>query len=160
MGGVRFKGRACSSTEACTVAERFIELLGPAIKGWQVAGSVRRGKPVVNDVDLVILDGPGVQDALRRVCGAAKNGNPLTSALLDGVQVDYLLTTPEAWGAAMCHMTGSARWNIHQRALARRRGLLLNEKGVWRGEVRIAGASEWSVYEAIGDEWREPNERK
>jgi DNA polymerase (family 10) len=87
---------------------------------------------------------------MKEKFGEQKNGKPARSGVVEGVQVDVLATDEEGLGAALCHFTGPAELNVQQRAIARARGFKLNEKGLWRGEVRIAGRTEEEVYAALG----------
>jgi DNA polymerase (family 10) len=121
-------------------------------------GSYRRGKETVGDLDLIVLGGdpaalsaafaahPDVASVL--VHGAAKTSVRLTS----GIQVDLRPFAEESLGAALQYFTGSKEHNVRLRERAVRRGLKLNEYGVFRVETgeKIAGATEDEVYAALG----------
>ncbi len=173
MGGTKLGGRRVSREEGLEVAgEVFRELKGTCER-MEACGSLRRGKPDVGDVDLILLPWrstlPGanpeagliaLEAVLHRMFGTQKNGKPKRSGLVRGVQVDVLITTPEGWGACLMHWTGSAEWNVRQRGVAMKLGYKLNEKGLWEGETRIAGATEEEVYKALGEKWTEPKDRE
>jgi DNA polymerase (family 10) len=120
-------------------------------------GSFRRRRETIGDLDLVVV---GEAEALSAafaswsevrevlVRGAAKTSVVLTS----GLQVDLRPFPPESLGAALQYFTGSKDHNVALRERAVRRGLKLNEYGLYRVETgeRIAGATEEEVYAALG----------
>jgi len=77
-----------------------------------------------------------------------------------GLQVDLRVVPPESFGAALHYFTGSKAHNIAVRRLAQARGLKLNEYGVFRGEKRVAGDTEASVFAAVGLPWIPPELRE
>jgi DNA polymerase (family 10) len=80
--------------------------------------------------------------------------------LRSGLQVDLRAVTPASFGAAWMYFTGSKAHNIELRGMAQDAGLKLNEYGLFRGSKRIAGASEASVYRALGLPFIEPELRE
>jgi DNA polymerase (family 10) len=123
----------------------------------EAVGSYRRRRETVGDLDLIVLGdaaalseafvtGPEVKEVLVR--GAAKSSVILAS----GLQVDLRPFAPESLGAALQYFTGSKAHNVAVRERAVRRGLKLNEYGVFAVETgaRIAGATEEDVYGALG----------
>src|SRR5207237_10226590 len=91
-------------------------------------------------------------------------GPTLTSDLLGtaGVQCDVRAIEPESYGAALQYFTGSKDHNVQLRELAVRRGLKVNEYGVFRveDERKIAGATEAEVYGALELQWIPPEIRE
>lgn len=119
-----------------------------------MAGSLRRGKSTVGDLDLLSTD-PRVVDAVRGCPGVAQvleSGPRRTSVKLDeGVQVDVRLFTKEEYGAALVYFTGSKDHNIALRNLAIQKGWKLNEYGLFdKGGKRLAGENEEGVYQKLG----------
>jgi DNA polymerase (family 10) len=123
----------------------------------EAVGSYRRRRETVGDLDLLVLGdgarlseafaaGPEVKEILVR--GAAKTSVVLSS----GLQVDLRPFAPESLGAALQYFTGSKAHNVAVRERAVRRGLKLNEYGIFRveDEGKIAGATEEEVYAALG----------
>ena len=132
--------------------------------GVGMAGSLRRGKSTVGDLDLLSTD-PRVLDAIRGCPGVAQvleSGPKRTSVKLDdGVQVDVRLFTPEEYGAALVYFTGSKDHNIALRNLAIDKGWKLNEYGLFdRAGKRLAGEDEEGVYEKLGLEYVPPEMRE
>ncbi|NWG32230.1 MAG: DNA polymerase/3'-5' exonuclease PolX [Rhodocyclaceae bacterium] len=136
-----------------------------AVERIEVAGSFRRARETVGDLDLLVAtrDPAAVMrrftayEEVREVLAA---GEARGSVILkSGLQVDLRVITPAAWGAALLYFTGSKAHNIALRKLAQEAGLKLNEYGLFRGRERLAGASEEEVYAALGLEWIPPELR-
>ena len=129
-----------------------------------MAGSLRRGKSTVGDLDLLSTD-PRVVDAIRGCPGVAQvieSGPKRTSVKLDeGVQVDVRLFTGEEYGAALVYFTGSKDHNIALRNLAIEKGWKLNEYGLFdKGGKRLAGEDEEGVYRRLGLDYVPPELRE
>jgi DNA polymerase (family 10) len=76
------------------------------------------------------------------------------------IQVDLRIVEPGSWGAALQYDTGSKDHNIHLRTMAQKRGLTLNEYGIFQDEKKIAGETEESVYSTLGLHWIPPEMRE
>ena len=126
------------------------------VSAVEVAGSLRRGCETVGDVDLLACArGPTrVVERLVRYADVAEvlaRGDTRAAVRLrSGLQVDLRVVDPASHGAALCYLTGSKAHNVALRTRAQARGLKLNEYGVYRGEERVAGDTEASVYAALG----------
>jgi len=153
-------------------AARFAEPLAaalrevPGVEACEVAGSYRRGRDTVGDLDLVVCADTAepVRRALERhadIRGLTAAGSTrLTAALRSGLQVDLRVVPAHSYGAALHYFTGSKAHNIRVRTHARQLGLKINEYGVFRGTKRLAGASEREVYDAVGLDWIPPELRE
>ncbi|HYB07729.1 MAG TPA: DNA polymerase/3'-5' exonuclease PolX [Nitrososphaerales archaeon] len=129
-----------------------------------MAGSLRRGKSTVGDLDLLSTD-VRVIEAIKGCPGVAQvleSGPRRTSVKLDeGVQVDVRLFTEEEYGAASVYFTGSKDHNIALRNLAIEKGWKLNEYGLFdKGGERLAGRTEQEVYERLGMQYVPPELRE
>jgi DNA polymerase (family X) len=129
-----------------------------------MAGSLRRGKSTVGDLDLLSTDGK-VVDAIKGCPGVAQvleSGPKRTSVKLDdGVQVDVRLFGKEEYGAALIYFTGSKDHNIALRNLAIDKGWKLNEYGLFdEGGKRLVGRTEEEVYAKLGMEYVPPEMRE
>lgn len=128
----------------------------PRILALSVAGSLRRFRETVKDLDLVgsSADPESVMDAFVALPVATRvvNHGPTKSTILlpSGIQADLRLVAPDEYAYALLHFTGSAEHNVALRGLAKERGLKLNEYGLWRGEERVAAASEREIFDALG----------
>jgi DNA polymerase (family 10) len=144
--------------EVLPLAEEVIALIksrAPLLQ-IEVAGSIRRRKETVKDIDVLItsthpLEVMKVVSSLPLVEEVLAFGETKTSVRLKmGMQMDVRVVEPSAWGSALAYFTGSKAHNIRIRELALERGLKINEYGVFRGEERIAGKTEEEVYAILG----------
>ncbi len=144
--------------EVLPLAEEVIALIksrAPLLQ-IEVAGSIRRRKETVKDIDVLItsthpLEVMKVVSSLPLVEEVLAFGETKTSVRLKmGMQMDVRVVEPSAWGSALAYFTGSKAHNIRIRELALERGLKINEYGVFRGEERIAGKTEEEVYATLG----------
>ncbi len=133
------------------------------------AGSLRRGKDTIGDLDLLVT-GTGAPDALERfvqhpkahtVLGKGPNKASIQYGL-DGLQVDLRALPHESYGAAMQYFTGSKEHNILLRSRALKLGLTLNEYGLFKleNEQRVGGETEEEIYAALGLAWIPPELRE
>jgi DNA polymerase (family 10) len=128
----------------------------PATTIVEPAGSLRRAKDTVGDVDIVAC--AGLTEEVTRyfvnhedVARVLSQGPTRASVeLRQGLQVDLRVVPEESLGAALHYFTGSKAHNIAVRTLAMKRGLKINEYGVFAGEERVAGETEASVFAAVG----------
>ena len=131
-----------------------------------VAGSYRRRRDTVGDLDIVVAteDGASVGDKLvgyENVTEVLAHGPTRTTVMLrSGLQVDIRAVPEKSYGAALLYFTGSKAHNIALRALANEHGWKLNEYGLFAGRRRIAGASEEEVYRKLGLAFIEPELRE
>jgi DNA polymerase (family 10) len=121
-----------------------------------IAGSYRRRKETVGDLDILVAcanAAPVMQrfvdyEDVKRVLS---HGDTRSSVILKGgLQVDLRAVRPESFGAALHYFTGSQAHNIRVRQLGQQHGLKVNEYGVFEGERRVAGRTEAEVFDAVG----------
>lgn len=124
----------------------------------EIVGSIRRQEPVVGDIDIV---GAGDLMKLRThdMIEWKRGGPEAATFIFRGQQVNVIRGNPEAWGAAIFYLTGPAQYQVAYRARAKRMGMVLNQHGLWRDGVRIAGATEASIYEGLGKLYKPPHLR-
>jgi len=154
--------------EALAVARRIEEALGQTRNGVRVAvaGSIRRHRETVGDLDVVVAAKSGGQvsqafESLPEVRSVLAHGPTKTLVrLLNGMDADLRVVDPESFGAALLYFTGSKAHNVALRRIARSRGLKLNEYGLFRGRRRVAGRTEEEVYAALGLSWIPPEMRE
>ncbi|MCI4331263.1 MAG: helix-hairpin-helix domain-containing protein [Thermoplasmata archaeon] len=160
--------RRTSMRAAWEVASAIVERLrsGAPVERVEVAGSLRRRRETIGDLDLLVTSNspervfdvfsalPGVKEVKLR--GPTKE----TVIFAGDIQVDLRVVEPAAFGAAWQYFTGSKDHNVRLRSLARDRGLRLNEYGIARDEVRVAGATEEEVYRVLGLPWFPPEIRE
>jgi DNA polymerase (family 10) len=142
---------------AHALAERVRKL--PGVTHVELAGSFRRRKETVGDLDVLVCGGePGkVMDAFTQhaeVADVLGRGETKSSVrLTNGLQVDLRLVPAESFGAALLYFTGSKEHNIELRKLAIEHGWSLNEYGLTKGEKLLAGRTEEEVYQKLGLAW-------
>ncbi len=148
------------------ITERLERL--PEVIQISPAGSLRRMKETVRDIDILVTakKSQKVMDAftgLPNVEGVTAKG-PTKSSILtkDNIQVDLRVVPPHSYGAALMYFTGSRSHNVKMRGMASKRGLKINEYGVFRvkGNKRIAGKSESEIYSLFGMPYVEPELRE
>ncbi len=150
------------------VAEALREHLAATsgVERVEIAGSYRRRKETVGDLDILAIAAPDspVMDrfttfeAVARV--QSKGTTRSTVHLRSGLQVDLRVVAPQSYGAALQYFTGSKAHNIAVRRLAVKRGLKINEYGIFRGSRRIGGAEEEEVYASVDLPWIPPELRE
>jgi len=138
----------------------------PGLRRIEIAGSYRRGKETVGDLDFLAVadDAPTVMKAFTGMNGIVKvlaHGDTKGSVLLkNGMQADLRLVDEKSFGAAWHYFTGSKAHNIATRRRAQQSGLKQNEYGIFRDEEYIAGKTEEDVYNALKLPWIPPEIRE
>ncbi|HEV3330090.1 MAG TPA: DNA polymerase/3'-5' exonuclease PolX [Bryobacteraceae bacterium] len=141
----------------------------PGVDAITPAGSLRRGRETVGDLDLLVT-GPNATAVLDRFIGYSRvdevlgHGENKASARVgrEGLQVDVRALPPDSFGAAMQYFTGSKDHNVAIRTRAVKMGLKLSEYGLFRvdDDTKVAGATEEGIYEALGLRWIPPELRE
>ena len=146
------------------IEARLLKIAG--VKNAMAAGSLRRMKETVGDIDYIVAASdpgpvmeffvkmPEVQEVIGR--GPAK----AFVRLAGGLDADLLVVPEESWGSALQYFTGSKEHSVELRKMAIAKGLRLNEWGVFKGEKRVAGKTEQDVYRALGLQWVPPEMRE
>ncbi len=130
-----------------------------------LAGSIRRREETIGDIDLLVASRQpkkvmGVFTSLPSISKVWGKGLTKSSIRLKkGFDIDLRIVGGESWGAALQYFTGSKQHNIVLRQLAVKKGLKLNEYGLFRGEKRLAGKTEEECYQQLGLDWIAPEIR-
>lgn len=149
---------------AHAIAERVRAIQG--VKAVELAGSFRRRRDTIGDVDVLVTGGDpeAVMQAFvshDSVADVLGRGETKSSVRLQaGLQVDLRLVPEASAGAALLYFTGSKAHNIELRRIAQDKGLSLNEYGLTKGERVLASRTEEEVYRALGLEWIPPELRE
>jgi DNA polymerase (family 10) len=154
--------------EAYPIVEQIIGQLKshPAVLKISPAGSLRRMKETVGDIDILVATERGrevIQEFVRlpQVQDILAAGETKGSVLVQGGrQVDLRAVAPDSFGAALQYFTGSKAHNVHLRDLAKRDGLKINEYGIFRGEEKLGGKEEEEIYHILGMDWIPPEMRE
>ncbi|GAH69184.1 unnamed protein product [marine sediment metagenome] len=147
------------------IADEVVKRLSPYCTKIEVAGSIRRQKPTVRDIDIVLIPSDlwNLSQQFRDLGPAVMSGDKLKRVNYHGVQIDLYFATAETWATLLLIRTGSKENNIRLCTLAKKRGwhLAANGDGLFNEHgQRVAGDSEESIYKALGAPWQEPWERR
>ncbi|MBS3816929.1 MAG: DNA polymerase/3'-5' exonuclease PolX [Candidatus Thermoplasmatota archaeon] len=153
--------------EVIPIAEDLIDHLGPKAEKIEKAGSMRRWKETIGDVDILAT---GERDELmetfvdhEEVEEVLVKGETKTSVRLKGgIQADLRVVEAGSFGAALQYFTGSKEHNVSVRQIAIDKGYKLNEYGLFRkdDEEKVAGGSEEGIYEELDLKWISPELRE
>lgn len=159
--------------DALTISQSLVQSLQqlPEVKMIDAAGSIRRRKETIGDIDILIsaadkhrgkimdyfISLPQVEEVLAR-------GETKSSVIIKDHhrQVDVRILQPDEWGAALQYFTGSKEHNVHMREIAKQKGLKVSEYGVFDSKTgkKMAGKNEEDVYKALGMQWMPPEMRE
>src|SRR2546426_4635467 len=154
--------------EAETQANALVEYLkaGGAVHEIAVAGSYRRRRETIGDLDVLVTsdDSAKVMERFVRdpeVPKVLSQGETrATEQLRGGLQVDLRAVEPAAYGAALQYFTGSKAHNVELRTIAQEQGYKLNEYGLFKGTRRVAGKTEQEIYAKLGLDLMPPELRE
>ncbi len=147
-------------------AKAIMEELKPYVEKISLAGSIRRRKETIGDVDILAVSSQpekvmDIFTSMKRVEKVLAKGITKSSVRLHGgIQVDLRIVGKESFGSALQYFTGSKEHNIEVRKIAIKLGYKLNEYGLFKGFERIAGKDEEEVYKALGMQWIPPELRE
>lgn len=171
LENLEHSGERMYLNEAFELAELIIKHMkqDPAVNEITAAGSLRRGRETIGDID-ILASGTNPYQIINRfltfplihqVLSAGKTKASIVISGANGMrQIDLRVVRPEIFGAALQYFTGSKDHNIALRARAQKMGLKISEYGVFKKERRIAGRTEKEVYQAIGLPFIEPELRE
>ena len=156
--------------EAKLIAERVKQTLSPYCDRIEIAGSIRRGRPLVHDIDIVMIPKPEaaltINYVLSHIGTIAKDGPKIKQLWYTEnqslISVDLYLATPATWATLLLIRTGSKENNIRLCSLAKRKGwqLKANGDGLFdENSNRVAGDTEESIYQALDIPYQEPHRR-
>lgn len=125
----------------------------------EVCGSIRRRKPEVKDIDILI--DTDVSDFFDKLGQRQYGGDSDSQIIVDGMKVDLRIVPPDAWPAAMIFLTGSSEFNIWLRTKAKKLNMKLNRYGLYHRDtgLPIPLLEEKDVFHKLGLLWISPEER-
>ena len=140
----------------------------PGIQQMQWAGSYRRGRDTIGDLDLLVVaeDRAAAMDHLEAYPSVSqtigRGDTKISIRVGKAFQVDMRCVEKHQFGAALQYFTGSQAHNIRTRRIAKEKGLKINEYGVFRtdDDTQVAGETEEDVYASIGLPWIDPELRE
>jgi len=168
MTAKEMKGEGMRLEEAKQLARQIAVTLTPHCERIEIVGSIRREKPIVHDIDMVLIPKPDaaiMMGGLLTTIGELKaNGDKIKRVfIIDyNITVDIYIATPASWATLVLIRTGSKENNIRLCTAARSKGwqLKANGDGLFNEHGdRIAGDTEKSIYQALGIPYQEPQAR-
>jgi len=161
-GGRRVLGHVFSEIKALEKAIQEFPETDTAI----VAGSVRRRKETIGDIDILVASSKP-EKVMERFVGLPfvahiyAHGKTKTAVKLkNGLDADLRVVPAESFGSALNYFTGSKDHNVALREIAVKKGYKLNEYGLWKGRKMVAGKTEEEIYTALGLRYIEPEMRE
>ena len=154
--------------EGMAAAQAIMALLSetPEVERAAIAGSVRRGKETVKDVDIVVSSGQP-EKVLERFVSApevtkviARGATKAAVITQSGIHVDLRVVSDHEFPFTLHHFTGSKEHNTAMRARAGAMGMKMNEYGLFRGEERIICVDEREIFGALGLGYIPPERRE
>lgn len=154
-----------SRSEAEDLAEKIEKMVEPYVDRVEVCGSYRRGSPTPGDLDVIIIPKKGITlpMMIEDIKPAQVNwlGEKKTQIVVDGHKIDFRVSSPKGWGAALLYFTGPAGYNIGMRMRAKKMGMKLNEYGIFdrNTDTYLGGETEDEIYQVLGKTPKTPSER-
>lgn len=152
------------------VANEIIEFMkkNAPILRIDIAGSLRRRKDTIKDIDIVATSSNPKSAMLTFTCmpnvkEVLSSGLTRSSIIIrEGIQVDLRIVETESYGSALAYLTGSKSHNVKLREMAVKRGLKINEYGIFREDdnKRLGGEEENDIYRILGLPYIEPELRE
>ena len=163
----RDESERMTRVEAELLANKVSDMLEPYADFVEVCGSYRRGREDPGDLDVVVIlkEGITLPEIVAELEGNYEKYNWLgekkTQLVIDGVKVDIKVSTPTGIGAALLYFTGPSGYNIGMRSAAKRKGLKLNEYGLFDRDTNeyLGGATEEEIYDLLGRTYKPPEMR-
>ena len=156
--------------EALPIAKEIVEKLrkNQAVEQAEIAGSTRRGKETVGDLDILVISRKpaAVMEVFTTLSEVgrvlSKGPTKSTVVLKNGLQADLRVLPAESYGAALQYFTGNMDHNVELRTTAVSKGYKLSEYGLFdrKNGKQIAGKTEEEVYKTLGLRWIEPEMRE
>ena len=154
--------------QARQIANNIKKILTPYCDRIEIAGSIRRGKPIVHDIDIVLIEKPEsaliIPSILTTIGTVIQNGSHIKGVRYDDadINIDIYLATPASWSTLLLIRTGSKKNNIRLATIAKRKGwqLKANGDGLFNNHGdRIAGDTEDTIFQVLGLPYQEAHDR-
>ena len=144
--------------ERILLSEAFeiVKELSGMIKNFEVAGSFRRRKETVGDLDIILTK---IDEASLKDFQILAKGEKKITAIYKNIHIDFRIVKNEEMGSSLQYFTGNKEHNIRLRRIAQKKGYKLNEYGLFEGNNRI-NINERDIYEILGMEWIPPELRE
>jgi len=163
------KDRRFTIGEVMPMVEKILANLEKtkSVKRFSTAGSLRRMKETVGDIDILIETGSPEKainefTSFPEIKKVLESGKTKVSVMLKDIDIrmDLRILPDKSYGAALLYFTGSKDHNVKIRGLAIKKGLKINEYGVFKKEKMVAGKSEEEIYNLLGMDFIPPELRE
>ncbi|MDD5192821.1 MAG: hypothetical protein PHH54_02465 [Candidatus Nanoarchaeia archaeon] len=143
------------------LANSIVNEIKPYCRRIEIVGSIRRKEKNPVDVDIVLIpkDKEKIKQILIKKGKIIENGEKQFAVKIKGVKVELYFVSSDYWGAALFAYTGSSGYSIGLRIKAKKKGLKLNQYGLFKGNKKIAGKTEKEIYKSLGKNFKLPEER-
>lgn len=144
--------------ERILLSEAFeiVKELSGIIKNFEVAGSFRRRKETIGDLDIILTK---IDEASLKDFQILAKGEKKITAIYKNIHIDFRIVKNEEMGSSLQYFTGNKEHNIRLRRIAQKKGYKLNEYGLFDEHNRI-NINEKDIYEILGMEWIPPELRE
>lgn len=140
------------------LAQRIVDSLRPYSRRIEIVGSLRRREANPKDIDIVLIpkDVDKLVSFMEKIGEKVQSGRHESTWIIDKIKVELYYTVREEFGAALLAYSSEKGAGIGLRVVAKKKGLKLNNHGLFRGKKRIAGRSEKEIYAALGRPYKAP----
>jgi len=154
--------------QARQIANNIKKILTPYCDRIEIAGSIRRRKPIVHDIDIVLIEKPEsaliIPSLLATIGAITLNGSKIKRLHYGDadINIDIYTATPASWSTLLLIRTGSKENNIRLAIAAKRKGWQLKANGdglFYNHGDRIAGDTEQSIYQVLDIPYQKPHDR-
>ncbi len=148
-------------TDVLRLSKKVKKWLNPFCRKIVIAGSIRRKEKNPEDIDVVLIpkNEQEIIDFLKTKGKFLQGGEKRVSFKIENVKVELYFTTKESWGATLLAYSSETGSAIGLRMVAKRKGLHLNQYGLFKNGKYIAGKSEKDIYKALGRSYKSPRLR-
>lgn len=143
------------------LSNSLVKSLNPYCKKIQVAGSIRRKEKNPIDIDIVMIpkDKEKLKEFLMKKGKYMQGGEHESTWKIKGITIELYYTISDEWGAALLAYSSKKGSGIGLRMVAKRKGLKLNNHGLFKDGKRIASKTEREIYKALGRPYKKPEDR-
>ena len=143
------------------LADKIFFYLKPFCYKIQIVGSIRRKEKNPADIDIVLIPKKreGLEEAMKKKGRFIQGGEKKSRWRVEGVTVELYYAEEENWGAMLLAYSSKFGAGIGLRVIAKRKGMKLNQYGLYKDGKRIAGKTEQEIYHALGRKWKTPERR-
>jgi len=146
------------------LAGKIEKKLKPFCRKIKIVGSILRKEKAPVDIDIILIP-KNSESKEKIICEMKKlgrfvqGGEKRVTFRVGGVKTELYFSKKEDWGAMLLAYTGPKGSSIGLRMIAKRKGMLLNQYGLFRAGRELAGKTERGIYRLLGKKWKKPEER-